>query len=389
MLRYLYPLLMLGLLMLMCGCVPINLAENGWVMTLLAMVGGLVLTAIWPFWIGNRLHEPAWRKLAERLHLTYKPFGGGANPAACVEGLYGGREIRLTTRRSRNRRRRGPMMEDFLSLAVPVELPSGVRLEIRHKPRAKRDPRLEGHSSTGNTAFDRRLVLFARPPSLADSLSASGLLEDLAQVTQARRQTTITLNNGNLRFEEKSNLYNGAESRLGRLEQLISVMVRLADVLSGSDTSGPDNLFDAETVSAELNAAPPVEAAPAIPPRPPEAAKNAHTRLIGALTTIVAGLVGGVSGLIVWFPAYIITLPFGQPTFIGGIVLFLITGVVGGVFGGVAGTLVCAKVGKSRYGKVFDWKGAVWFGLGGIIIGGLCAFIGAAIPGFFISPNSQ
>jgi len=102
MLRYTYPLAMLVLLMLMCGCVPINLAENGWVIPLLAMGGGLVLTAVWPFWVVPRLHEPAWRKLAERLHLTYRPFSrDGLEPAARIEGLHDGREVRLTTRRVR------------------------------------------------------------------------------------------------------------------------------------------------------------------------------------------------------------------------------------------------------------------------------------------------
>ncbi|MFQ5420116.1 MAG: hypothetical protein ACE5EY_07110 [Anaerolineae bacterium] len=121
----------------------------------------------------------------------------------------------------------------------------------------------------------------------------------------------------------------------------------------------------------------------------PEPVKAVYTWLIGTLTTIVAGLVGGASGLIVWIPAYIVTFPFGEPIPIGGIVLFWIAGVAGGVLGGVVGTLVCAKVGKSRYNKRFDWQGAVRFGLYGIIIGVVCAFIAATIPGFFFTPDSQ
>ncbi|MFQ5420117.1 MAG: hypothetical protein ACE5EY_07115 [Anaerolineae bacterium] len=262
MLRYSYPLAMLVLLMVMCDCLPINRVEDGWLLPLLAMGGGLVLSAVWPLWVGPRLHEPAWRKLAERLHLTYKPFGGsGPNPAARVEGLHHEREIRLTTKRIRPRRRRGPMMEDFLSLAVPVELPSDVRLEIRNKPRTTRDPRFTDLTPTGNAAFDRRLMLFTHPAALANNLTAGDWLDDLAHVVLAGRQTTITLSRGNLLFEEKSNLFTGAESRPKRLERLISVMVRLADALAGASD-------DADSIWSEPKPAGTPAQQPAGPFRP-------------------------------------------------------------------------------------------------------------------------
>ena len=165
MLRYLYPLIMLVLVLVLCRCVPLPfLTDNafGSALTFFSAVG---ITMIWPFFVGNRLHEPSWRKLAQQLHLTYKPYGTGVGKqkSARVEGIYRGRDVQLTTYRVSIRRRRGPLIEAYMSLKLKVNAPAHFKMEIRNKPKFGTNPQLEEMPKTGDANFDRRLVLFFRP----------------------------------------------------------------------------------------------------------------------------------------------------------------------------------------------------------------------------------
>ena len=113
------------------------------------------------------------------------------------------------------------------------------------------------------------------------------------------------------------------------------------------------------------------------------------TTIIGLVTTVISGLIGMACGVIAWFPGYIVTLPFGKPVPSAGIIFFVPVSVIGGLLGGVIGTLCCARLGKVRFNQPFDGKGALLFGLGGIIIGVIVAMMAGALPGFFFSPMGQ
>lgn len=228
MLRYLYPLIVLGFVMVFCGLTPLRFPADSALGPILMVSSAVGMTIVWPLFIGNRLHELSCRKLADQLHLAYTPYGTGTGKykSAQVEGTYYGRDLRLGTLRKisglrRQLPRTAARVDYYMSLKVRVNALAHFRMEIRDK-RVSVHPRLADMTKTGNARFDRRLVFFYRPDFMVDVLAATNLADQLAQIVRPGRRTTITLRNGELLFEERSRrqpILWRTPSRIGKSHQ--------------------------------------------------------------------------------------------------------------------------------------------------------------------------
>ena len=134
MIRYLYPLVILGLVIVFCRWTPLSFPADRPLGGMFIALGAIGITVAWPFLVGKRLHELSWRKLAGQLGLAYKPYGtGGEKPrSARVEGIYRGRELRLTTQwtiRGLRRRRRSKVCRTTQNRQRAVRSVSGPLLQ--------------------------------------------------------------------------------------------------------------------------------------------------------------------------------------------------------------------------------------------------------------------
>jgi hypothetical protein len=235
MLRYLYPLIILGLILLLCGCIPQPFSADSMVGPILMVLSAIFLGIGWPLFIGHRLHEPAWRKLAEQLHLTYEPYGkkkDNNNKAARIVGIYRGRVLNLTTWRVFFRRRG---VSYNMALTLSVDVPARYKLHFRTRPKFNRafQKQLEREQlpPSGYDQLDQRFVFYHKPEFVDQVLAATNLAETLPGIVRGNRPTSIELHNQELRFQDIHGIFMGAESDINHLQRIIDVMCDLAEAI--------------------------------------------------------------------------------------------------------------------------------------------------------------
>jgi hypothetical protein len=235
MLRYLYPLIILVLILLFCGCIPQPFSADSMVGPILMVLSAIVLGVVWPLFIGHRLHEPAWRKLAEQFHLTYEPYGkkrDNGNKAARIVGTYRGRGLNLTTWRIFFRRRG---VSYNMALTLLVDVPARYKLHLRTKPKSnrvfKKQLEREQLPPSGYDQLDRRFAFYHKPEFVDQVLAASNLAETLPGIVRGNRPTSIELHNQELRFQDSHGIFMGAEADINHLRRVIDVMCDLAEAI--------------------------------------------------------------------------------------------------------------------------------------------------------------
>jgi hypothetical protein len=239
MLRYSYPLIILLLALLFCGCIPQPFSADSMAGPILMVLSGIFMSIGWPLFIGHRLHEPAWRKLAEQLHLSYEPYGkkrDNGNKAARITGIYHGRVLNLTTLRVfRHHRRKGPPISYDMTLTLPVDVPARYKLHFRTKPKFnrafKKQLEREKLPQSGYDQLDRRFVFYLKPEFVDQILAATNLAEKLPGIVRGNRPTSIELHNQELCFQDSHGLYMGVESDIKHLRRIIDVMCDLAEAI--------------------------------------------------------------------------------------------------------------------------------------------------------------
>jgi hypothetical protein len=206
---------------------------------ILVFLSSIFLILGWPLFIGHRLHEPAWRKLAEQLHLSYEPYGkkrDNDNKAARIVGLYRGRMLNLTTRRViRHNRWKGPPVSYDMALTLSVDVPARYKMHFRTRPKFNRafNKQLEREKlpQSGDAQLDRRFVFYHKPEFADRVLAATNLAEKLPGIARGNRFTLIDLHDQELRFQDSHGLFMGAESDVNHLRRVIDVMCDLAEAI--------------------------------------------------------------------------------------------------------------------------------------------------------------
>jgi hypothetical protein len=225
MLRYLYLLIVLVWILIFCGCIPQPFSTDSMVGPILIVLSAIFLSIMWPLLIGHRLHEPAWRKLAEQLKLSYEPYGGKndtGNNAARIAGIYRGRELSLTTLRVINHNRwKGPPISYNMILILSVDVPPQYKMHFRTKPKFnqafKKQLERERLPQSGYDKLDRRFVFYHKPKFVDRALAATNLAQKLPGIVRGNRFTMIELHNQELRFQSNHSLFMGAKSDINHL----------------------------------------------------------------------------------------------------------------------------------------------------------------------------
>jgi hypothetical protein len=204
-------------------------------------LSGIFMIFGWPLFIGHRLHEPAWRKLAKQLHLSYEPYGkkrDNDNKAARITGIYRGRVLNLTTRRIfRRHRGEGPPISYDMTLTLSVDVPARYKMHFRTRPKfgraLKKQPEREKLSQRGYAQLElnRRFVFYLKPEFVDQMLAETDLAEKLPGIVRGNRFTVIDLHDQELRFQDRHGLFMGAESDIKHLRRVIEVMCDLAEAI--------------------------------------------------------------------------------------------------------------------------------------------------------------
>jgi hypothetical protein len=243
MLRYSYPLIILVLMLLFCGCIRRPFLADSMAGPIFMVLSAMFLSTGWPLLIGHRLHEPAWRKLAEQLHLSYEPYGkkgDTGNKAARIVGIYRGRVLNLTTWRIIGATPRKRVVRYDMALTLSVNVPAQYKMHFRTKPQFnqafKKQIEREMLPQSGYDQLDRRFVFYHKPEFVDRVLAATNLPERLPGSVRGNRPTDIDLHNQELRFQDRHGLYMGAESDINYLRRLIDVTCDLAEAIENVAT---------------------------------------------------------------------------------------------------------------------------------------------------------
>jgi hypothetical protein len=239
MLRYLYPLIIFVLLLFFCGYIPQPFSANSMVGPIFMVLSAIFLGFVWPLFIGHRLHEPAWRRLAGQLHLSFEPYGkkrDNDNKAARITGIYRGRALALTTlRRIALGKRQGPPTSYAMTLTLPIDVPTRYKMHFATKPNANRafSKQLEREMlpQSGYDQLDRQFVFYLKPEFVDRALAATDLAEKLPGIVRGNRPISIDLRSQELRLQSSHGLFMGAESDIDYLRRVIDAMCDLAEAI--------------------------------------------------------------------------------------------------------------------------------------------------------------
>ena len=227
MLRYSYPLIILVLMLLFCGCIRRPFLADSMAGPIFMVLSARFLSTGWPLLIGHRLHEPAWRKLAEQLHLSYEPYG--------KKGDTGNKAARIIGATPRKR-----VVRYDMALTLSVNVPVQYKMHFRTKPQFnqafKKQIEREMLPQSGYDQLDRRFVFYHKPEFVDRVLAATNLPERLPGSVRGNRPTDIDLHNQELRFQDRHGLYMGAESDINYLRRLIDVTCDLAEAIENVAT---------------------------------------------------------------------------------------------------------------------------------------------------------
>lgn len=230
--RYLYPLLVVVLLLFALTGFPLPVALQGWP---LFIVVGLVLLALTFYWFdrfGPRLHERDWQKLAADLNLTFEPrmIADGQEVPARLSGLYQGHQVSLETFRliGKNTGR-----ETFLMhAAVATRAPASQVLALHSL--SQNETKKSQPMNTGDSKFDGRFRLDeAQPATLPQTLFAAPAVRRQL-LAFARRPLWIRLKDGQLIYQDQRSQFLGAELNRQTLKKLLDTLCTLADTLETS-----------------------------------------------------------------------------------------------------------------------------------------------------------
>ncbi len=246
MLRYLYPLIILLLVLLFCGCIPQPFSADSMAGPLLMVLSVIVMTFVWPIFIGHRLHEPSWRKLAERLHLSYESYGkkrDNGNKAARIAGIYRGRVLNLTTWRVFSPKRSRRRVSYDMALTLAVNVPARYKMHFRTKPRFNRafTKQLEREKlpQSGYAQLDQRFVFYLKPEFVDQVLAETNLAEKLPGIGRGNRFTSIELHNQELRFKNCNGLIMWDKTDIKHMRRVIDVKGGLALATENVATTTP------------------------------------------------------------------------------------------------------------------------------------------------------
>jgi len=172
-----------------------------------------------------RRQASAWRKLAARTRLQYKPAGCLSTTGAQVVGKYRGRRVDLYAY--------SPSVDDVLDamcIKLQVSNPEDGCLALAHTPIGRAIgsflvPRRQ--VQTGDELFDRQFSISSKPQSFA---AAVLVLPDLRQrLLHLRENTTIEFKGGQLSLERAALEWDEAY-----LHFLFDLLCELADAVESA-----------------------------------------------------------------------------------------------------------------------------------------------------------